>query len=829
MSKEQTSSLKLTFLGGADSIGASCTLVEGGHTRLLIDCGIRMNPRNPLPDLSQLSGKPPDALLVTHAHMDHAGALPIAHEAFPGIPVIATPPTIDLMDRLLRDAVKIMNSADREGELSLYSEIHVQKLLTNIFPIHHGHTIRVDEFEVTYFPASHILGASMIHLATPYGTLLFTGDYSVSAQLTVPSLSSPSFEADIVVSEATYGERLHEDRKAAERRLTERITSVANEGGRILIPAFAVGRAQEVLLILKNALRKKELSPIPIFVDGMVRDVCGVYARHERYASRFLGHEIRRTGHPFFTDLIRPVATPEGRQKALQTRPAIIVASSGMLSGGASVFYAREIAQTESDAILITGYQDEESPGRALLEIADGVAPRKIRLGTEPVDLKCHVEKYTLSAHADKLQMVAFLETLRPRTVILVHGEEAARRALARSLSCRDVILPGNGDVVACSTRRSNAIRTAPDSVSLDAIDMDRARELLGPPRKTPLRSGELVKAWFGGKVGRELADKLIVRLEEKGLVRRDDNKRSLLWILGPGETDLFGDMELGLVQLKQENPKGRLLELCMRLRIDPPETVLSVDCGEHVAQSALQWNDRSYNSGPCRSPSSKAAEQLAARALLEQIAARESTDSGGAVVMVDEEDAGRLTADNPKGRLLELCMQRRLALPALEHQPVPGGFQVRIVSGESGSPSFVTKWYQSPARKRAEQAAARELLGFMVRFLESGESLETAQTPDNPNPPKSGSSNERDPRLAINELRQAGVIRDFGYEEIDRSGPSHRPVFTMVGWVTVPNGERIDSAPAEASSKKEAQRAAAELLNKRLAEAGILPRGSGD
>ena len=465
--------MDLVFLGGADSIGASCILIQAAGRRLLIDCGARFDPHNPLPDLSQLSGVPLDAVCVTHAHSDHTGALPIVHEAYPGVPVYATPPTIDLVDILLRDALKLMNRAEREGELALYTDEQLERLLADLVPVHHGRSIPVGPIDVTFLPASHILGASMIHIATEEGTVLFTGDYSVSSQLTVPALARPCVAADIVVSEATYGERLHEDRTAAERRLTAQVASVVEGGGRALIPVFAVGRAQEVLLILKRALRRKELPSVPVIVDGMVRSVCNVYGRHERYASRALTHEIRRAGHPFYTDLIQAVDRVEDRKKALTSGPCVIVASSGMLSGGASVFYARELVKSDRDAILITGYQDEESPGRALLNLAQKEGSRQIKLGEDLVDVACRVEKYGLSAHADRVQMIALLEALRPRTVVLVHGDDAARRTLARGLSCRDVVLPQNGDRV----ERSHALACFPQRLgSTGRARRDRSR-----------------------------------------------------------------------------------------------------------------------------------------------------------------------------------------------------------------------------------------------------------------------------------------------------------------------------------------------------------------
>lgn len=149
-------------------------------------------------------------------------------------------------------------------------------------------------------------------------------------------------------------------------RAVDQIRRVTTEGGRVLIPAFSIGRAQEVLRILKGALAKGDLPPVSVHVDGMVRSVCDVYQRHPRWVSRQLEAEIRNGAHPFYTDFIQPVRSPQERSAALEQRPSVIVASSGMLSGGASVTYARALAPCVSDAILSTGYQDEESPGPAL-------------------------------------------------------------------------------------------------------------------------------------------------------------------------------------------------------------------------------------------------------------------------------------------------------------------------------------------------------------------------------------------------------------------------------------------------------------------------------
>ena len=452
--------MKVTFAGGAGSIGASCALLESGGSALVVDCGIRMGAsKSPLPDLAVLNHVAPEAIMVTHAHTDHSGALPLLASAFPRVPIVTTPPSIDIITILLNDSLKLMNSPDREGDIPLFTKDQLDRTFRNFLPLHHGETRRFGPFSCTFYPAGHILGASMLHVSTPDGHVLFTGDYSGGTQRTVGAVVRPSLPVDLLITESTYGTRLHEERKVAESRLIAQVRDVVQREGRILIPCFAVGRAQEILLILRTAIRNGQLERVPVFVDGMVRSVCNVYARHERYVTRGLAHDIRIRPHPFFTDTIQAIHSDQDRQRALQQRPAIYVASSGMLSGGASVVYAKELLRNPHDAILLTGYQDEESPGRKLLGLADRTdTPRTLELRGETVTVEASVELFGLSAHADRFMMAALVESCKPRTVVLVHGDAASRQALCDALGVADKICGHDGLVV----ERSYPLRQAP-------------------------------------------------------------------------------------------------------------------------------------------------------------------------------------------------------------------------------------------------------------------------------------------------------------------------------------------------------------------------------
>jgi len=459
--------MKITFLGGADEVGASGILVETAGRRVLVDCGIRPSPRanaglapDQLPDLSRLesgSGKL-DAVLVTHAHTDHTGALELVLERFPDVPVYATAPTLALTRVLHQDSRRIMQSRlDEEGELPLFDDVAVQRLMTAMVPVPFKTRLALaDGLAATFFPAGHIAGAAMIGLESAEGRLLISGDISITPQRAVDGARPPAFHPDAFIVESTYGGRLHANRAVQERKLIETIIQVTGAGGKVLIPAFALGRAQEILLIIAEYQRHGELPAIPIWADGMVRAICQVYPSFADALPLSLQELIGRSqsskgsagvaaqpplSGPFFNEHIRPVTSREQRNAILwNPGPAVIVASSGMLAGGPSLSYAAALASKPENAILLTGYQDEESPGRRLQELSER-GSGSLRLAGQKIDVQCRIATYSLSAHADESQIINLTETLAPEHVLLVHGDAPARASLEKALSARQRIV----------------------------------------------------------------------------------------------------------------------------------------------------------------------------------------------------------------------------------------------------------------------------------------------------------------------------------------------------------------------------------------------------
>lgn len=271
--------MHLTFLGGAGQVGASCYLAQIDGVRVLVDCGIRMGSRDALPDLDAITtAGTPDAVVITHAHLDHSGALPLVHQAFPDVPIFATAPTAQLMHVLPLDSARLMShTADREFECPLYDVDLVSRTLARVVPVSFGVPVELPGgLRARFFPAGHILGAAMVALEGSE-TVLFSGDISADNQRTVPGMAVPRFRPDVLVLESTYGSRLHPSRQREEQALARAVAEVIESGDHVLIPAFAVGRAQEVALILRMAQEKGLIPRFPVWLDGMVRAVCEVY------------------------------------------------------------------------------------------------------------------------------------------------------------------------------------------------------------------------------------------------------------------------------------------------------------------------------------------------------------------------------------------------------------------------------------------------------------------------------------------------------------------------------------------------------------------------
>ncbi|MBA3822390.1 MAG: MBL fold metallo-hydrolase [Ktedonobacterales bacterium] len=452
--------MQVAFLGGASGIGASCLAIEVGSQWIVIDAGVRIGgTSDPLPDLAFLRDKSVAAIYITHAHADHIGALPLLHASFPATPIYATRATCLLMEVMLADALTIMaRRAVEELEVPLYTPTQVSATLAALRPMPVGTSFAVagiPDLQITATLAGHIAGAVCLSLAAPDGRLVVSGDISLTPQRTVPGASIPPLaHPDLLILESTYGRStLHANRPAEELRLAERVAAVIAGGGPCLIPAFALGRAQEIILILLAMQGAKQIPRFPLYTDGLVRRVTAAYTQIPEVLNPRLANALRRGRHPFAASNLEPVRDLAHREAILRGPPACIIASSGMLTGGPSAWFAARLVSNPKAAILITGYQDEEAPGRRLLALADAPGGT-LQLGDQSLPVACHIERYSLSAHADAAELAGFAAALKPAAIALVHGDPDARAALATQLGHTTVHLPTEGDVLVVQAAR---------------------------------------------------------------------------------------------------------------------------------------------------------------------------------------------------------------------------------------------------------------------------------------------------------------------------------------------------------------------------------------
>jgi len=415
---------RVTFLGGCQRVGASAVLVEQGNARLLIDYGVafRGSPRVPLPTSTRNL-----AVVLSHAHLDHSGGLPLiaGSSGSSQVPVYMTPLTRRLLRILLEDMVRI-------GRDDLpFEALEVKRLLQSARPLDYGRPIQVNgKIRVTLRDAGHIPGSASVIVDVaanggPGSRILYTGDLNTTDTRLVRGAPSPRDleDLDLVIVESTYALEEHPPREEVERDFVKSVRSVLEDGGTALIPAFAVGRAQEVLCVLHYHNRKLSY---PIFLDGMARSVTATLLRAAR---SFPGGSLLERSLEQVT-LIRREAD---RRRALE-EPAIIVAPAGMLKGGAAARYLRAIAKDRRSGIFLVGRQLPGTPGATLLE--EHVIPKHPSDSASGlIRVKASVRSFDFSCHAGRSQLLQFLRQVPGNpTILTMHGESKACQSLATTL-----------------------------------------------------------------------------------------------------------------------------------------------------------------------------------------------------------------------------------------------------------------------------------------------------------------------------------------------------------------------------------------------------------
>lgn len=424
--------MRLTFLGAAGTVTGSKYLLEHEGRRVLVDCGLfqglkQLRLRNW--DRFPLDAAAIDAVVLTHAHIDHSGYLPaLAVQGFAG-PVFATGGTRDLCGLLLPDAGHLQEEdasyANRHAfskhkpALPLYTEADGRRVLRKFKPVPFGDAFEpIPGVRMRFHPAGHILGAASVHVAWDGGSVLFSGDLGRDHDILMRPPDAPP-PADHVVVESTYGDRLHAEEDPATL-LAEAVDRTAARGGIVIVPAFAVGRAQALMYLLSELKRAGRIPDLPVFLNSpMAANATDIYRRH-RAEHRLDAEQCQR-----MCEVAKIVNSVEESRALNEMRfPAIIISASGMATGGRVVHHLKAFAPDRRNTILLAGYQAAGTRGAALL-----AGEREIKIHGAYVPVRAEVVSLgSLSAHADRRELLAWLGRLprAPKRVFMTHGEPVA-------------------------------------------------------------------------------------------------------------------------------------------------------------------------------------------------------------------------------------------------------------------------------------------------------------------------------------------------------------------------------------------------------------------
>lgn len=400
---------KITGLGGCKEVGRSSFLLDLGE-KFLLECGIKLTPNEteyPLPLNTNIN-----SVIVSHAHLDHSGNLP--HLFLQGNSLCyMTPPTLELAEILWHDTLKI---AGIEGTVEKFSKKEIRRTKRYSFPLGYNKKIDISKnFSLEFFNAGHILGSALTKLTNKSFSFLYTGDFKVSQTRLFERADLDVGGVDFLLMESTYGDRNHPDRLKVEKQFVERVKETIESGGHALIPAFAVGRSQEIVDVLFE-----HKVDFPVYLDGMGQKAASVSMKYPEYLRQ--PKEFKKAHKK-----AKWIKKRSHRKRVLD-EPCAVVTTAGMLEGGPILHYLKNLYNDKSTQILLTGYQVKETQGRRLLE--DG----EIFIDGKDYRVECPVEKFDFSAHASQKNMLKAVKKWSPREVMLVHGEPEKATVLKKKI-----------------------------------------------------------------------------------------------------------------------------------------------------------------------------------------------------------------------------------------------------------------------------------------------------------------------------------------------------------------------------------------------------------
>jgi uncharacterized protein len=456
-SKEE---VMLFCLGGVKQVGRSCFIVVTPESKVMLDCGI--NPAEPEPlnafprlDWFNFNLDELDAVIISHAHIDHQGFLPTLFKFGYNGPVYCTEPTLPLMTLLQTDSIKIAKS---NGAYIPYETRDISEVIKRCITIPYGKPTDISpDITITLNNAGHIMGSATVHLnISGVHNILYSGDYKYSKTQLLDGALSIYPRVETLITESTYGNStdIMPEQSVVYRTFTDNINRTLTGGGKVLIPVPAVGRAQEIMLVLDKEMREGRLMESPIYIEGMISEASAVHMSYAHY----LGYDVRKSVsqgiNPFQSEYFTVVTGPGNRADVLNDEaPSIIMATSGMLEGGPSVEYFKEIASHDRNRIMFVSYQINGTLGRRVLDGAMNEVSMLDKNGKlKVVPVRCETNRIDgFSGHSDFNQIMSFVSRVKPKRVLVNHGEKSKSESVASAVHYRYKLrssVPDNREII---------------------------------------------------------------------------------------------------------------------------------------------------------------------------------------------------------------------------------------------------------------------------------------------------------------------------------------------------------------------------------------------
>lgn len=467
--------ITVTPLGAGQDVGRSCLLVCIGGKRVMLDCGMHMGYSDDrrFPDFSYVSGDEPltdylDAVIISHFHLDHCGALPFMTEmvGYNG-PIYMTGPTLAIAPILLEDMRRV--AVERKGETNFFTSQMIKDCMKKVIAVNLHQVIKVDdELEIKAYYAGHVLGAAMFQVRVGSESIVYTGDYNMTPDRHLGAAWIDKCQPDLLITESTYATTIRDSKRCRERDFLKKVHNCVEKGGKVLIPVFALGRAQELCILLESYWERMNLR-VPIFFS------MGLTEKANNYYKMFItwtNEKIRKT---FVERNMFDFKHIKGfdRSYIQQPGPMVVLSTPGMLHGGLSLTIFEEWCTSEQNMIIMPGYCVAGTVGHKIL---NGTRKIEFKKGKPPVEVKMSVQYMSFSAHADAKGIMQLISYCEPRNVMLVHGEAVKMEFLKAKIKQEfnlDCYMPANGETSTIATPPSVLASVSTNLLSLEAGRFD--------------------------------------------------------------------------------------------------------------------------------------------------------------------------------------------------------------------------------------------------------------------------------------------------------------------------------------------------------------------